>query len=324
MFKNYHFTVFLCLSFICNIYVCFSQNMGEELILETQTGKLYGTLLLPKECKNCAVALLIAGSGATDRNGNTMAQGVKPNSLKLIAEELATNGIATLRYDKRGIGQSKDALKSESEMNFEMSIADAVAWLQKLKQDKRFKKTAIIGHSEGSLIGMVAAQQTDIQAFISISGIAKSADAIILEQIKAQPSIPIEMVEQVKNSLDTLKQGKTITVASPFLFSLFRPSVQPYLISWFKYSPTNEIAKLKIPVLIIQGTTDIQVKTEEANNLAKANSKAELIIIEGMNHVLKDAPIERNANIATYMNENLPLSKEFVVKLKEFVAKYLN
>jgi alpha/beta superfamily hydrolase len=317
------FFFFFCWGFL-QFGFCFSQETyNEELVLETQTGKLYGTLLVPTNCKNCGIALLIAGSGATDRNGNSMAQGIQPNSIRLIAETLAAKGIASLRYDKRGIGQSKEAIKTEKDMNFEISIADAVAWLHKLKEDKRFKKMAIIGHSEGSLIGMLAAQQVAIQGFVSISGVAKAADEIILEQIKAQPNIPPLMVEQVKHSLDSLKQGQNITVATPILLSLFRPSVQPYLISWFKYSPISEIKKLNIPILIIQGTTDIQVKVEEAQALAKANLKAELTIIEGMNHVLKDAPIERSANIASYMQANLPLSKEFVIKISDFMAKNL-
>jgi pimeloyl-ACP methyl ester carboxylesterase len=281
---------YLNLLFIALCICCFTtqaQNIAtfveEDVMIETTTGKLYGTLLLPNDCKKCGVALLIAGSGATDRNGNGM--GIEPNTLKLIAETLAKQNIASLRYDKRGIGQSKEALKSENELIFAHAIEDAVAWLSFLKINQKFDKKIIIGHSEGSLIGMVAAQKTDTQAFISIAGVAKSADQIISQQLENQINIglPQNLFDQASIILKELKNGHQVTEVLPMFAPLFRPSVQPYLISWFSYTPTEEIAKLKIPILVIQGTTDLQVPTIEAENLAKANPLAKLAIMEGMN-----------------------------------------
>ena len=103
------------------------------------------------------------------------------------------------------------------------------------------------------------------------------------------------------------------------LNSLFRPSVQPYLISWIKYDPPKEIAKLKIPVLIVQGTTDIQISIVDANQLAKALPTATLLIIDGMNHILKPAPSDRQMNLMTYSQPDLPIKPELVKGILSFL-----
>lgn len=118
--------------------------------------------------------------------------------------------------------------------------------------------------------------------------------------------------------LDSLEAAKTVEVLSPFLQSTFRASIQPYLISWFQYDPRVEIAKLECPVLIIQGTTDIQVGVEDAESLAKANQDATLQLWEGMNHILKEAEMDRMKNIQTYSMPDLPLKEGLVDKLVRF------
>lgn len=119
--------------------------------------------------------------------------------------------------------------------------------------------------------------------------------------------------------IDKLVKGETVSDVPSILNSLFRPSVQPYIISWFKYDPQKEIAKLKIPVLIIQGTTDIQVGTDDADRLAKALPKSKLVIIEGMNHILKQAPADRQMNIQTYTQPDLAIKKELIETIIPFI-----
>ncbi len=104
------------------------------------------------------------------------------------------------------------------------------------------------------------------------------------------------------------------------LVTLFRPSVQPYIISWFKYNPQEEIKKLQIPVLIIPGTKDIQVTTEDAKLLATANPKAKLALINNMNHIFRIVKGSRDENIATYSNASLPISDELVKTIIMFIA----
>lgn len=290
---------------------------AQSIELNTPTGTIYGTLQVPLTEQEMPVALIIAGSGPTDRNGNNPA--MKNNSLKMLADSLQAHGIASLRYDKRGIAESTDAGPDESELRFENYIDDAIAWVEKLRADKRFGKIFIIGHSEGSLIGMIAAEKAAAAGFISLAGAGFKASDILKTQLASQPE-PIKST--CYSSIDSLEAGKTFSDVNPLLYSLFRPSVQPYLISWFKYDPCSELRKLAEPVLIIQGTTDIQVSMNDAENLKNAKPDATLAVIEGMNHILKDAPADRQANIASYSDPSLPLNAELVVNILEFFVRY--
>jgi alpha-beta hydrolase superfamily lysophospholipase len=275
--------------------------------LQTSTGELSGTLTVPILKGTFPVALIIAGSGPTDRNGNN-AQ-MKNNSLLLLAHELAAQGIASIRYDKRGIGESKGALISEENLRFENYAEDAKAWAAQLKADPRFDKLIIMGHSEGSLLGLLACEQADV--FVSLAGPGRPIDVILKEQLAVQLKGKKKLLRAANDGLSKLKEGKLVEDAPVELFGLFRPSVQPYMMSWMKYDPVVEIWKLKIPIVIIQGTTDLQVKEEDAVILFKAHPlNSRLIIIEDMNHILKIAPLERTKNIETYGKPDLPLAPE--------------
>lgn len=313
-----------------NIFLFFSilfftivnaQNAKQDTFKETNVtlkiniDQLYGTLTVPDNVKKCPVALIIAGSGPTDRNGNNPM--MKNNSLKMLAEALTKNGIASLRFDKRGIGESKASAVSESSLVFENYTEDAKSWINYLKQDKRFTQLTIIGHSEGSLIGMIAGAKAN--KFISIAGAGESADKLLKSQISSKSNKQIE--EMTFPIIDSLKSGNKVNKVDPLLNSLFRASIQPYLISWFKYDPQTEIKKLTIPVLIIQGDNDLQVSVKDAENLSQANKTAQLVIIDKMNHIMKTIDGDKQANMASYNNENLPLSETMTNKIVSFIKK---
>lgn len=175
-----------------------------SVILKINNDQLFGTLTVPDLTKKYPVALIIAGSGPTDRDGNNPM--MKNNSLKMLAEALAKNGIASLRYDKRGIGESKASAISESSLVFENYTEDAKSWINFLKQDKRFSQLVIIGHSEGSLIGMIAGAKAN--KFISIAGAGDSADKIIKTQIASKSNKQIE--DMTFPIIDSLKTGNTV------------------------------------------------------------------------------------------------------------------
>lgn len=286
----------------------------EEYNLDVDKGKIYGTLMMPKDREGSTVALIIAGSGPTDRNGNNSS--MKNNSLKMIAEALAKEGISSVRFDKRGIGESASLVEKEEALVFEDYVNDVVGWIEKLKKDNRFNKVVVIGHSEGALIGAVAVNNTDVDGFVSIAGVGYSAYETLERQLKAQSQ---QVFEICKPIMDELMKGNLVDDVPEGLYSLFRPSVQPYLISWFKYDPVEEISKVEEPVLIIQGDNDIQITVEDANRLYEGNPESKLVIIEGMNHILKDAPEDREENIATYSNPTLPLNERFVKELINFI-----
>lgn len=313
-----------------NIFLFFSvlfltianaQNAKQHTFKETNVtlkiniDHLYGTLTVPDEVKKCQVALIIAGSGPTDRNGNNPM--MKNNSLKMLAEALAKNGIASLRFDKRGIGESKASAITESSLVFENYTEDVKSWINFLKLDKRFTQLTVIGHSEGSLIGMIAGAKAN--KFVSIAGAGESADKLIKSQIASKSNKQLE--DMTFPIIDSLKSGNKVNKVDPLLNSLFRPSIQPYLISWFKYDPKTEIKKLTVPVLVLQGNNDLQVSVKDAESLAQANKNSQLAIIDKMNHIMKIIDGDKQANMDSYNNETLPISEVLIEKIVSFIKK---
>lgn len=290
---------------------------SEPIELSAGSGTVYGTLLLPKAAGRMPVVLLIAGSGPTDRDGNSKMLPGPNNSLKLLAEGLAENGVASVRYDKRGIGASAKAMAAEADIRFDNYVDDAAALCDRLRKDKRFAGVVIAGHSEGSLIGMVAAKRCNAAGFVSIAGVGEPAADVLRTQLKTQ--LPPELAAKNEAVLQALEQGKKPESTPPELEMLYRESVQPYLISWFKYDPAKEIAGLHVPVLLIQGTTDIQVTVDDARKLAAADPKEKLLIVDGMNHVMKVVPADRQAQIASYSDPSLMLAPQVVPAIVELV-----
>lgn len=294
----------------------FSLSQEEEITLKTKTGDIKGSLLVPSNSEKASVVLIISGSGPTDRNGNN--PNMTNNSLMMLANELKKNGIASLRFDKRGIGESSSSGMQESDLRFENYVNDVKGWVDLLKESNKFSKIIVLGHSEGSLIGMIASQKAEVEKFISVAGAGNSAGDIIREQLKAQPAF---VLNQSLPIIEKLENGEREENVPQMLYALFRPSVQPYMISWFKYDPQIEIAKLNKPVLIVQGTTDIQVSVLDADKLASANNKAQKQIIEGMNHILKEAEMDRLKNIQTYSMPDLPLKKTLIEIIVKFIEE---
>ena len=272
-----HTSTLLCFLFA----TIFTLAQEEIIVLETPTGNIEGTLLVPSK-EHSPLVLIIAGSGPTDRDGNNIS--LQNNSLKMIAQGLYMNDIASFRFDKRGISRSAAAGMSEEDLRFEHYIEDVQQWCSLLKEDSRFSSFIILGHSEGSLIGMIASQTVSPDKFISLAGPGFSMQATLRRQLADQPVYILSMSLPI---IEQLEKGKTVDSVPPLINMLFRPSIQPYLISTFKYDPVIEISKVQSPVLIVQGTTDIQIQVEDAKKLAAANSNSELVIIEGMNHILK-------------------------------------
>ena len=294
----------------------------EPAVLQTATGDIFGTLRVPSADGGAVpVVLIIAGSGPTDRNGN---QPQAPNnSLKMLAESLYHNGIASLAFDKRGIAESAGSGLSEVDMRFEHFIDDVRGWIDLLAKDSRFSEIIIAGHSEGALIGKVASQNNaDVSRFISIAGAGATSADILREQLSAQLAGQQAIKDMVFSFIDQLENGELIENVPPMLYMLFRPSVQPYMISWMRYNPQTEIAKLEIPILIVGGTTDIQVSVAQAELLASAQPNAQKVIIENMNHVLKTIEAtDIMSQMATYTNPNLPINEELIERIVAFIRK---
>jgi len=292
---------------------------GTPIQLATPTGTIFGTLLEPEQTTEpMPVVLILAGSGATDRNCNQL-PAVHTNAYRMLAEALQQNGIASVRFDKRGVGASAEVGADESKLRFEHYVEDAALWLDRLSQEGKYSKIIVLGHSEGSLIGMLACLQSDKAAgFISLCGAGRPLDELLRMQMEQQPRAIKETFLPI---LDEWKQGRTVDNVPNELLSLARPGVQPYMISWLKYDPQEEIKKLAIPVLILQGTTDIQVSVTDAEELSKANPNAKKVTIKNMNHVLKTGTTTiRLIQLLNYADPKIPLHEELVPNITDFIA----
>ncbi len=292
-------------------------NCNETAItLHTPTGDIFGTLCTPKGFTKGPVALIIAGSGPTDRNCNGPL--LKTDAYKILAHELSDSGIASVRYDKRGIAQSNKAMPDEAALRFGDLIDDAEGWIRLLKADSRFTQVAIIGHSEGSLIGMVAARSAGAVEFISIAGAGETIDKILKRQLQ---NLSGGKRDTAYSIIDSLAAGHTVSNVPPAFYPLARKSVQPYLISWMKYNPAVEIHNLAMPVLIIQGTNDLQVTVQDAKELSEADKNAKLVLLDKMNHIFRDVDGGKQANLATYNNPLLPIDNKLVSNICDFINK---
>lgn len=285
------------------------------MALRVPGGTLYGTLTLPGSDGPVPVVLMIAGSGPTDRDGNNP-EGAHNDSLRLLARELAGRGIASLRYDKRGVAASRAVAPREEELSVEAYVADAAAWGQLLKGDPRFSQLILLGHSEGALIASLAAADSGADALVSLSGIAHPLGWVLREQLQGR--LPPVLAAETETILRQLEQGRRVAKVSPKLQVLLRPSVQPYLISLLRQRPAEAFARVPIPALIVQGTRDFQVDADEALLLQQARPEAQLLLIEGMNHVLRIVPANAPP-LASYNDPQLPLAAELVEGLARFI-----
>ncbi len=298
------------------VFACFISFGQDKLFTEQDiaiNSLIDGTLLIPKE-KSKTLAILIAGSGPTDRNGNQ--NFLKSNSLKKLAEGLSNKNIASFRYDKRIV---KQILRRNVDKNitFDDFVTDAISVISYFKTKNTYNKIYIIGHSQGSLVGMLAAKGK-ADGFISLAGAGQSIDNVILEQI--EKTAPMFTTDS-KRLFKILKSGKTTTDYPAALTSVFNIDVQPFMMNWMQYNPQEELKKLNIPVLIINGTKDLQVSVDEAKLLKESSTNSELKIIENMNHVLFIIEGDNLENSKSYNESFRPISEELVSSIVEFIKK---
>ncbi|MGB6268811.1 MAG: alpha/beta hydrolase [Olleya sp.] len=273
-----------------------------------------GTLLLPNNIDKPNLAIIIAGSGPTDRDGNQ--NFLKNNNLKKLAIGLTNNTIATFRYDKRIVKQIRQN-NVDKDIMFDDFVTDASSVIDYFKQQDKYNKIYIVGHSQGSLVGMLAAKNK-ADGFISLAGAGQSIDKIIIEQVeKTAP----QFTEDTKRVFKILKEGKTTTDYPLALSSIFNIDVQKFIMNWMQYSPTEILSTLDLPSLIINGTKDLQVSQAEAELLKEASPKAELKIIENMNHVLVTIEGDDLENSKSYNESQRPLAAELIESIASFIEK---
>jgi pimeloyl-ACP methyl ester carboxylesterase len=299
---------------IFNFSFCQDNLFTEEEI--SISSLIDGTLLTPNTNEKQILAIIIAGSGPTDRNGNQ--NFMKNNSLKKLAEGLANEGIATFRYDKRIVKQIRQGNIDKNVM-FDDFVGDAVDVINYFKNKEAYSKIYVIGHSQGSLVGMIAAKGK-ADGFISLAGAGQNIGDVIVDQVT---NMAPKLGEEAQKVVDKLKNGETTSEFPPMLASVFNIDIQPFMINWMQYNPTEVIRKLNIPILIVNGTKDLQVSKEEAKLLKDANENAELKIIENMNHVLFEIEGDDLENSKSYNEASRTISLELIESITKFI-KTLN
>lgn len=282
-------------------------------------GPLEGTFV--DAGKGAPVAIIIPGSGPTDRDGNNP-MGIEPNSYKLLAEALAAKGISSIRIDKRGMFGSKAAIPDANRVTIADYAADAHAWAAVARAKSGAKCAWLIGHSEGGLIALKAAQvKKDLCGVVALSSMGRPFGTVLREQLRANPAnAPI--LEAAEQAIATLEAGRDVSPESmpPVLMGLFNPAVQPYLKDIMAQDSAALAGSLRLPLLVVSGDQDLQTPVADAKALAAAQPTAKLVIVPGVNHVLKVPDgVDRAANIASYRDKDRPVAPAVVDAIADFV-----
>jgi pimeloyl-ACP methyl ester carboxylesterase len=283
-------------------------------------GPLKGTMLAPADGPKGPVVLILAGSGPTDRDGDNPL-GVKGATYRLLAEGLAAKGVTTVRVDKRGMFASGPAAVDPNAVTVEDLASDAHDWATKIRSETGAPCVWLLGHSEGSLVALIAAQRPkDICGLVLAAAPGRPLGAVIREQLVSNPA-NAPVLPQALAALDALEAGKRYdtTGMHPALLGLFHPKVQGFLIVMFRQDPAKLAAAYQGPVLILQGDADIQVQVADARLLAAANPKAKLVVLPGVNHILKSGSRDRAATVANYADPSLPLAAGVIDAIADFV-----
>jgi uncharacterized protein len=293
---------------------------SEPVTVQNEYGSLGGVLEIPEGCSPMPVVLILSGSGTSDRDGNTPGDPNRTDLYKLLGEALRDQAhVATLRYDDHGLGASASALPADvTDFRFETEVKDAGRFVDLMRSDSRFSKVVVAGHSQGSLTGILAAKSSPIDGLISLAGAGRPAGELLHDQLASK--LTPALLAELDAAIAKLEAGELAGPLTPPLDQILPEYVQPYVISWFKYDPEQEIGTLQAPTLLVQGKTDTQVSVEDAELLQQGKPDATLALIDDMCHPLKQANLDPNEQKAAYTDPTVPLAAGLMPPLVEFMA----
>jgi len=295
---------------------------GVEIEAAGPTGPLKGSWLAAAQ-PGAPMLLIIPGSGPTDRDGNSPA-GVSAAPYRMLAEALAAKGVSSARVDKRGMFGSAGA-GDPNAATVRGYAEDIRAWVRTLQGRTGAKCIWVMGHSEGVLMALAAATESSegICGLVLVSGAGRKLGDVLRDQLRASaPFAP--HLDKALPALERLEAGQSVDTAgmAPVLLSLFAPQVQNYLKDVLARDPAEMSAKVRVPMLVVQGLRDLQTSEADARRIAAANPGARLVLLPDVNHVLKKVESDdRTANIATYGNPSLPLAPGVAEAIADFVRR---
>lgn len=294
-----------------------------EITAEGPLGPLRGSIA--GENIGGPVALILPGSGPTDRNGNSTL-GIAAAPYQLLAQDLEAHGIASVRVDKRGMFGSAQAVEDANAVTLSDYVDDVRAWIKAIKQHTDTDCVWLVGHSEGGLVALAAAaeREDDICGLVLLSTAGYQLGDVLRTQLRSNPANAplLDAAEEVISALEAGRRVDGREIPQPLL-PLFYPDVQGFLISIFALDPTDLVSEIEVPTLILQGDRDIQVTTADAERLQSARPGAELVVVPDANHVLKHVASDNlEENLPTYADPDLPLADGIVEAIAGFITSH--
>ncbi len=312
-------TIFILMLHLSVFGAICQEIVTEEYQFKNGNIELPGTLSFIATDKKLPLVIYVHGSGNIDRNGNQAGIAVKANYIKMLSDSLIKKGIAFYRFDKRTATSSNIAQLIKTKIKFLPLVRDVQIGVSNFKKDTRFSSIHLVGHSQGSLVAMLAVSD-DISSFTSIAGPSASIDQTIITQLTTQNE---DLAKVAISHFNELKKTDTIVNVNPFLMALFAPYNHSFILEWMSFKPTTAISKIKIPILILHGGSDLQVSLSDAKALKQANTAAEVQIIPRMNHILKEVN-SLSENQASYADPKMPISALLVTYLADFILENKN
>ena len=314
----------ICLSLLLGV-LSMSGAVAEEteFSIPGPEGPLSGTLLLPPGAAASPAVLVIPGSGPTDRDGNNPL-GIEAAAYAKLARALAERGVASLRTDKRGMFESAGAIRNPNAVTIADYVVDTEGWVEAIRTETAVDCVWLIGHSEGALIALVAAQSIEnVCGLVLLAAPGRPLGDILREQFASSLGDPT-LVEQSGSAIEALERGQRVDAESLHhaIRPMFDSDLQGFLISLFSYDPARLIARLELPILIVHGQQDLQIPESDAQRLHRSSPHSELVVIDDVNHLLMSVEVgNRQDNLDSYADSDRPISDRVVQAIGDFVLR---
>ena len=294
------------------ILISVSHAHAEES--KIRVGPIDAYLTVPANVEKPPVALLIAGSGSTDHDGN--GPKLKPATLKKLSEQLVARNIATLRYDKRGAGGWKKEFGRPEDFRFKDLVDDAASLVDYLRGSGKFSRIAVVGHSEGGLVGILTANRVPLDRLVLLATSARKQGDLLKAQLEKQ--LPPEKLEPIEKAIDAIMAGQIVDPPPEGL--AIAPVMQPSIASAFNEDPIDPLKKVNVPTLVIAGGRDRQLARVDFLALTAADFAAKSLWLPNMNHVLVDVSDEAD-DVASYDQAERPLDPALTDTVANFIEE---